>query len=320
MNLFRSALLVAVLTVATPAFAADNAFVGRWALTLPDGRAGWLGVEQKGEVLAASLLWGGGSVLPVEDVAIEGDVLKLRRTLPRKDSGSSHVISATRKGSELLLTSTMRGPEGRESARESFVGRLIPDLPARPDLATVKFAAPVSLLAGDFAATWTVVDPKAPNGWTLVDGVLSNRVQKKGPRFANLRTHAVFEDFMLNVEVRTLPGSNSGIYLRGVYEIQIAESYGKVPDGHSMGALYTRIVPRVAAERPIGEWQTLRIILVDRHVSVWLNGALIIENQPALGCTGGALTSDEFQPGPLLLQGDHSDIDFRAMTIARVLK
>ena len=109
---------------------------------------------------------------------------------------------------------------------------------------------------------------------------------------------------MLTAVVRTLPESNSGIFLRGFYEIQIAYTYGKSPDSLNMGALYSRITPSVAAERPVGEWQTIKIILVSRHVSVWLNGVLIIDNQPALGCTGGALTSNEFIPGPIMLQGD----------------
>ena len=73
-----------------------------------------------------------------------------------------------------------------------------------------------------------------------------------------------------------------------------------------MGGLYSRITPTVnRAEKPAGEWQTIDITLVDRHVTVILNGKTIIDNQPVLGCTGGALWSDEFRPGPIYLQGDH---------------
>lgn len=309
--------MVAALSSAS---AAENPFVGRWALTLPDGRPGWLGVEQKGGKLDASILWGSGSVLPVEDVSQSGESLKLRRRIQRKEEVSQQAITVMREGGDVRLTSVMTNARGRTGAPEVVVGRLIPALPPRPDLGKLKFAAPIPLLAGDFAASWTPVNPNAPSGWTLVDGILSNRVTKKGPRSTNIRTQATYEDFMLTAEVRTLPESNSGIYLRGVYEIQIAETYGKVPDGHSMGALYTRVVPKVAAERPPGEWQTLKIMLADRHVSVWLNGALLIDNQPALGCTGGALTSDELQPGPIMLQGDHSDIDFRAMMLSPILR
>lgn len=53
--------------------AAANPYLGRWALTLPNGAAGWLGVEENGGVLAGSLLWGGGSVMPVSRTKVEGD-------------------------------------------------------------------------------------------------------------------------------------------------------------------------------------------------------------------------------------------------------
>ena len=97
------------------------------------------------------------------------------------------------------------------------------------------------------------------------------------------------------------------------------ESYGRPVDSHNMGAIYSRVCPTVAAEKPIGEWQTLDIILVDRHVTVILNGQTIIDNQPLLGCTGGALWSDPLRPGPIYLQGNHSDIDYRNIVLRPVL-
>ena len=87
-----------------------------------------------------------------------------------------------------------------------------------------------------------------------------------------------------------------------------------------MGAIYSRITPSVAAEKPIGEWQTLDITLVDRHVTVILNDKTIIDNQPLLGCTGGALWSDPLRAGPIYLQGNHSDIDFRNLVLRPVVK
>ena len=59
---------------------------------------------------------------------------------------------------------------------------------------------------------------------------------------------------------------------------------------------------------------------VDRHVTVILNGTTIINNQPLLGCTGGALWSDEFRPGPVYLQGDHTSVDYRNIVIHPVVK
>lgn len=71
---------------------------------------------------------------------------------------------------------------------------------------------------------------------------LINRIIE-GKYFGNLRTDAEFEDFNLKLEARTQAESNSGIYLRGVYEVQVAETFGKPLDSHNMGALYSRITP-----------------------------------------------------------------------------
>ena len=43
-------------------------FIGRWALTIPSGSAGWLGIEDKGGYLDGLIMWGGGSVKPVDSV------------------------------------------------------------------------------------------------------------------------------------------------------------------------------------------------------------------------------------------------------------
>jgi hypothetical protein len=139
-------------------------------------------------------------------------------------------------------------------------------------------------------------------------------------RTANLRTELEFEDFNLKLEVNVPKGSNSGVYLRGIYEVQVVDSYQKPLDPHNMGAIYSRITPSVAAEKPAGEWQTLEMTLVDRHATIILNGTTIIDNQPLQGCTGGAMWSDEFRPGPIYLQGDHGAVSYRNITLRPVVK
>jgi hypothetical protein len=138
--------------------------------------------------------------------------------------------------------------------------------------------------------------------------------------YSNIRTETEFEDFNLTLEVRVPEGGNSGVYLRGIYEVQVSDTYGRELDPHNMGAVYSRITPTVAAEKPAGEWQTLDMTLVDRHVTVVLNGKKTIDNQPLLGCTGGALWSDEFRPGPIYLQGDHTSVDYRNIVIRPVVR
>ena len=68
-----------VALVTTSAVAAENPFLGCWALTIPGGGAGWLGVTEDGAQLKGSILWGGGSVVPVTSTKIEGDTLIVTR-------------------------------------------------------------------------------------------------------------------------------------------------------------------------------------------------------------------------------------------------
>jgi hypothetical protein len=324
----RRLLAVFALSACSFLHAADNPFIGRFALTIPGGGAGWLGIEEKDGALKGSILWGGGSVVPVASVKVEGDTLIVTRVTnsKKKDKDGSEqqekiteTITAKLAGDTMNLVTERAKADGKPFGRAEFTGRRIPPVPPAPDLSKVKFGAPTAIFNGKDLTGWHLVEPKADNGWSVQDGVLMNRIEK-GKHHGNLRTDAEFEDFNITLEVRTQAGSNSGVYLRGIYEIQIAESYGKPLDPHNMGALYSRITPVVAAEKPIGEWQTMSITLVDRHVTVILNGKTIIDNQPVLGCTGGAMTSDEFKPGPIMFQGDHTNIDYRNIVVRRVVK
>jgi hypothetical protein len=321
----RSLALAAFLSVTLSA-SAENPFVGRWALTIPGGGAGWLGVEEKDGQLSASVLWGGGSVVPVAGVKLEGDQLivtrksKAKNKKANKDEQVIETITAKREGDVLKLSTSKAKEDGKTFGQAEFAGTKIADIPARPDLAKVKFGPGISLLNGKDLTGWRLVNEGSDNGWSVADGVLMNRVAKEpGKHFGNLRTEAEFTDFNLKLEVKTQEKSNSGIYLRGIYEVQVMESFGQKLDSHHMGALYSRITPSVSAEKAIGEWQTMDITLVDRHLTVILNGQTIIDNQPVLGCTGGALWSDETRPGPLFLQGDHTNVDFRNMVLSPVV-
>ena len=161
------------------------------------------------------------------------------------------------------------------------------------------------------------------SGWKVEDGTMVNNApQEPGHHksYANIRTTREFNDFNLTLEFRVPKDGNSGVYLRGIYEIQVADWYGKKPDSHGVGGLYSRITPTSNPSKPAGEWQKFDITLVDRHVTVILNGVKIIDNKPVLGCTGGALWSNEFRPGPLYLQGDHTSVDYRNIVIRPVVE
>ncbi len=302
---------------------ADSVFTGRWALTIPGGGAGWLGVVEKDGAFSSSVLWGGGSVVPTASTKVDGDTLIVTREQKNKEGKvTTETLTGKVEGDVIKLTTVKRNAEGKEVGKSADLsGNRIPAIPAAPNLSKVKYGDPIALLNGKDLTGWKLMNDKADNGWSLQDGALINRVVKeKDKHFGNLRTEAEFEDFNLKTEVRTSEGSNSGIYLRGIYEVQIMESFGKPLDSHHMGALYSRITPSVNAEKPIGEWQTLDITLVCRHLTVILNGKTIIDNQPVLGCTGGAMSSNESKPGPIYLQGDHTNVDYRNMVLRPVMK
>ncbi|MEI6049164.1 MAG: DUF1080 domain-containing protein, partial [Bacteroidota bacterium] len=102
--------------------------------------------------------------------------------------------------------------------------------------------------------------------------------------------------------------------------IQVLDSYKKELDSHNMGAVYSRIKPAVNAEKPAGTWQTLDITLCDRHISVILNGIIIIDNKPVFGPTGGAIISDVDAAGPIYLQGDHGIVQYRNIILTPIVK
>lgn len=331
-------LAATALVLSATAFAADadNPFIGRWALVIPGGGAGWLGITQEKGYLDGSILWGGGSVVPVASVILsdDGDTLYVTRIneVKRKDAKGKVVrthqfteaLVVKVSGNELNATRLLGKEDGRGFNSEEFSGKRIPPVPPAPELGRVQFGNPIQLFNGKNLDGWKLTDSHQVNGWSAQDGVLINRpVQEEGKphkAYGNLRTEKEFEDFNLTLEAKVGKNQNSGIYLRGIYEVQVADTYGRKLDPHNMGAVYSRITPASAAEKPADEWQTFDITLVQRHVTVVLNGTKIIDNQPLLGCTGGALWSDESRPGPIYLQGDHTGVEYRNIVLRPVTK
>ena len=331
-SLVAPAFLTSALLAAAPA---ADPFIGRWALTIPGGAAGWLEITKQNGWFDGSVLWGGGSVLPVSNVTIADGVLTVTRVrdVERKDAAGkvirkqqlTETLTAKVDGDTLKGTRVDPRNNGTGFDRGEFSGQRIPALPPRPDLKAVKFGEPIALFNGRDLTGWRLIGTNLENGWAAENGVLTNRpvphVQgQPRRRFGNLRTDREFEDFNLKLEVNVPARGNSGVYLRGIYEVQVEDSFGEPLDSHNMGGIYSRIKPSVAAEKPAGEWQTLDITLVDHHVTVILNGKTIIDNQPLAGCTGGALWSDQFRPGPIFLQGDHDAVSYRNLMLRPVVK
>ena len=131
----------------------------------------------------------------------------------------------------------------------------------------------------------------------------------------NLVSETKFWNYKLHVEFRLGAKTNGGIGLRGRYEVQVLEDFGRPPNTHSAGALYSRIAPSVNASLPPGQWQTYDITLIGRTVTVVFNGKTVIDKGEIEGLTAMANNADEGEPGPISLQGDHGPVEIRKLTV-----
>jgi hypothetical protein len=311
-------------------------FLGQWTIDIQGGSVGWLEVRQEDNYLDADVLWGGGSVLPVSNIFLAKDQILVvqrsnnvvRKTDENKNPVKSQMVTSwmeiRKVGDKIdgILLSPRRN--GLSVDTSSFVGTKLPPVPPAPDMASLKFGKPLTLFNGKDLTGWKLINEKQTNGFKVVNGILVNDpVQTEGAphiSYGNIRTEQEFEDFNLKLEVNIPAGSNSGVYLRGIYEIQVVDSYKKELNPHNMGAVYSRITPVVAAEKPAGEWQSMDMTLCNRHITVILNGTKIIDNQPVDGPTGGAMKSDVFAAGPIYLQGDHGKIEYRNIILTPIVK
>jgi hypothetical protein len=296
----------AIIASASPA--GEDAFLGRWDITATGSQSGrpricWLELRRDDGVLKGRFNAGGGGVFDLPQVTIERGELTFQYPQGRPPGRTQQVWQATVKGGRLVGTAHLN----RETL--SWSGVRAPVWPATPPQR--KPGKPIDLFNGKDVSGWLCQDPRRPMGWFVKDGILMN----EGKGANNIYTQRKFKDFKLEVEFNVDPHSNSGVYLRGRYEIQILDSYGRPLDVQSQGALYGFIVPAVNADKPAGEWQTYEITLIANHVTVILNGTKIIDNGEVPGITGGALDANEKGPGPILLQGDHGKVQFRKVRL-----
>ncbi len=290
-----------------PGFA--DALLGRWDLTIEaaDGPyPSWLEVRLRTETeLMGRFVGRVGSARYVSDIGYAAGRVTLRVPVQYESDIDALRFEGTVRGDRIEGTTLAAdGAAVRFTAMRAPV--LVPS--SRP-----RWRAASPLTNGRDLTGWTPRSEEHAGCWRVQGVVLAAT-----PPCVDLMTEAAFGNFRLHAEVRYPPGSNSGIYLRGRYEVQIQDDAGKALDSLRMGGIYGFIAPSAGAARAAGEWQTLDITLVGRLVTVVLNGTTLIEAQEIPGITGGALDSDEGAPGPIMLQGDHGPIEFRNLTIAAV--
>lgn len=288
----------------TPGFA--DPMLGRWDVTIqaPDGAyPSWMEVALRKETeLMGRFVGRFGSNRYATEVTFH-DGAFLMRIPPQYEENKS----------DLIFKGTLKG-DRVEGTTDDASGKPLKWTAVRaPDLlrtGTPKWGKSVDLFNGKDIAGWKLRNNSRGNCWTVADGAATNT-----PPCVDIISDRTFTDFKLHAEYNYVPKSNSGIYLRGRYEVQINDDRGMATDSLRSGGVYGFLRPPVNAAAAPGEWQTSEITLIGRRVTVVLNGRTIIDNAEIPGITGGALDSDESAAGPLMLQGDHGRVSFRKVVV-----
>lgn len=301
-----------MLAAGIAAGASDRDYLGRWDITVPAEGAGrarycWLEVVKQGNLLKGRFNQGGGAVFDLPEIAIVNHELTFQYPAGRPADNLKASYRAQFKNGR--LEGTVAAGKG---APKKWSGVRAPKWPARAPKR--KPGTAIDLFNGKDMSGWLGQNTGKPAGWSVVDGAMVNV-----DRADNIYSEKKFTDFKLEVEFNVAPKSNSGVYLRGRYEIQVIDGEGRPRDIHSQGALYGFIVPHVNVDKPAGEWQRFEITLIANRLTVDLNGTRIIDNAEVPGITGGALDADEGAPGPIMLQGDHGPVKYRKVRLTPLI-
>ena len=297
---------VAALLATTPAARAQQTppppLVGRWDLTVADSAGSypsWLEVTASGfNALVGRFVGQFGSARPIGTLTYNDGAFSFAIP-PQWEQGKGDLrLEGKMEGEK--LTGTIVNPAGD---RHTFTATRQPKLQRA---AAPAWGEPIMLFNGKDLTGWAP-QGGGKNQWKAIDGVLTN--PSNG---ANLMTTRTFGDFKLHLEFRYPKNGNSGVYLRGRHEVQVEDSPKMdLPLPVHMGGVYGFLWPNEYAATGPGQWHTYDITLVGRRVTIVLNGRTVIADQVIPGITGGAIDSNEGAPGPILLQGDHTTVEFR---------
>jgi len=279
---------------------------GRWDIVMQraDGEfPSWLEVKRSGNsTLVGSFCGEFGSARPISKITMNGNEFRFAIPPQWENRTDDQVVEGTVDGDRISGVTT-----GENGKLIKWTGVRAPALKrtSPPD-----WGEPIELFNGKDLTGWRPLLEGVENGWIVEGGLLYNA--KPGQ---NIATEQKFTDFKLHAEFRYPKGSNSGIYLRGRYEAQIEDNYGREAESHNIGGIYGHLTPSSNAAKPHDQWQTYDIELVGRKITVHLNGERVIDRATIPGITGGALDSHEGEPGPIYLQGDHGPVWFRKLTL-----
>lgn len=299
-------IFVLVMSFSTAHAQEADALEGAWNLTVSyEGKElpSWLEISHSGKnTLIGRFTYAMGSARPIAEVQTFDNVFYFSIP-PQWEEGASNMEFRGKKEGE-GLKGTMIYANGKSY---DWTGTRAPKLAVT---GIPKWGKTQKLFNGKDLAGWKAEDK---NQWTITNGILTS--DKAG---VNLITEEKFTDFKLHAEFRYPEGSNSGLYLRGRYEVQIADNAGMDASSILFGGVYGLLTPNEMVAKAPGEWQTYDITLIGRKVTIIANGKTVISEQNIPGMTGGALDNDEAAPGPIMIQGDHGPVEFRKLEITPI--
>ncbi len=307
-----TALIVASAAWLAPAAAQQNPFLGRWNLIGTGDNAGsvyWLEVKEEGGKLTGKFLNRSSSPFPLPQIRIENGELIFN---PRGGKPDTLGPEFRAKAEGNKLTGSVTTPQGVRT----FYGVRPHKWPPANANAKHTYGKPVELFDGKSLDAWGVQHKTRPMKWNVEDGAMTNET----PGANNLVSKQTFKDFKIVAEYKLDKASNSGIYVRGRYELQVLDDFGKPIEEHAHMSIYGWTAPAVNASKPAGEWQTMEAVVVGNKVSVTLNGQKVHDNATLEAITGGALDANETEPGPIMLQGDHGKVWYRKVTVTPITK
>jgi Domain of Unknown Function (DUF1080) len=294
----------------SPAADSADAFLGRWDLALkaPDREyPSWLELREENGQLKAQMVGRWGNARPLAKVDLSNGHLTFVSPKEEEDLPQDMVFEGTLNGD--TLSGTISGPK---NAPWQWTGRKAPALQGKN---APKWEKSIALFNGKDLTGWKT-QGTGTTMWTVENGNLVS--PGNGPELIH---DSKFEDFKLHVEFNCGPTSNSGVYLRGRYEVQIETDSIQEPPSHHTGGVYGFLAASPELSRKSGEWQSFDITLVGRWVTVVQNGQTVIDHKEIPGITGGALDSHEELPGPVYLQGsEKGHVTYRNIVITPAQK
>lgn len=283
-----------------------NPLEGRWDIEMEfEGKTvpSWLEIRHSGHAtLVGRFVFAFGSARPVAEIKTQNNTFSF--SIPRQWEPEGEDMKFEGTLEDNALKGTMQYTNG---TTWNWKGVKSPKLDYNEN---PEWDKPLVLFNGKDLSGWNT---DGDSQWVVKDGILTS--PKSG---VNLISDKKFMDFKLHTEFRYPEGSNSGIYLRGRYEVQIADNIGLEPSDIYFGGIYGFLEPNENAAKAANEWQTYDITLIGRRVTIVANGKTIINDQTIPGITGGALDSREWQPGSFMIQGDHGPVEFKSFVVTPI--